>query len=425
MEKLSSIQPWSLTKKITFRFLFIFFLLMTSPWSFIPVIGDWLYTYAYHPSFFVQNYILGLHQPFKWVHPPTGSGDTLDDWILVMTYIAVAMIGSLVWTISDKKNTHHTRLQHWLSIGLTGYLAYVLFGYGIQKLFVLQMPYPSMAQFYTPLGDFTPMRFSWMFIGYSAPYQFFGGFLETIGALLILFRRTRLLGLMILFGVMGNVVMLNFCYGIPVKYYSTFLWLIGIYLTVPYMPRILNFFFHHQQIEAETLPTPFTKKWQHYASIGLKTAFIVYAIGMTTYQNYSWATMVNSVPPLDFNGAFDVYSFKRNGVEVLSPVDTTRWNQIIVGEGYQPGEGRGTIKRGTSNLNAGTFTVDSLKNLTVTLRGDTAKLFKGTYVIVNKDRYIWKGLLKQDSVEMALQRNERKFTLANRKFKWVLEQNEF
>jgi hypothetical protein len=425
MENSSSIEPWSLTKKITFRFLFIFFFMMTSLWSFIPVVGDWLYTYAYYPSFFVQNYILGLHQPYKWVHPPTGSGDTLDDWIMVMTYIVVAIICSLVWSLFDKKHTHHTRLHNWLQIGLIYYLAYVLFGYGIQKLFVLQMPYPSMAQFYTPLGDFTPMRFSWMFIGYSAPYQFFGGFLETLGALLILFRRTRLLGLMILFGVMGNVVLLNFCYGIPVKYYSAFLWLIGIYLTVPYIPSILNFFFHQQRIEAETLPTPYTKKWQRYTRIGLKVAFVVYAIGMTTYQNYSWSNMVNDVPPLDFNGAFDVHSFKRNGVEVLSAVDTTRWNQIIVGEGYQPGEGRGTIKRGTSNLNAGTFTVDSLKNLTVTLRGDTAKLFKGTYAIENKDRFIWKGQLKQDSVEMVLQRNERKFTLANRKFKWVLEQNDF
>ena len=53
--------------------------------------------------------------------------------------------------------------------------------YGIIKLFVLQMPFPQLSQLATPLGDLLPMRFSWLFIGYSVPYQFFSGAMETIG----------------------------------------------------------------------------------------------------------------------------------------------------------------------------------------------------------------------------------------------------
>ena len=48
------------------------------------------------------------------------------------------------------------------------------------------MPFPALSQLATPLGDLLPMRFSWLFIGYSAPYQFFSGAMETIAGLLLL-----------------------------------------------------------------------------------------------------------------------------------------------------------------------------------------------------------------------------------------------
>ena len=417
--------PWSLIKKITFRFFFIFFVLMTSIWNFIPVVGDWLGKFVYHPSFFVQNYILRLHAVPKWEHAPTGSGDTLDDWIMVITYFAIAVVGSGIWTALDRKHQQYERLQYWLSVGLRYYLAYVMLGYGIAKIFVQQMAYPSLAQFYTPLGDFTPMRFTWMFIGYSPPYQFISGLFETVAVIFILFRRTQLIGLLLFIGVMGNVVMLNFFYGVPVKYYSAFLWLIGLYLTAAHSKRLLDFLLFDRATEPVAPEMVFNKKWQRYTRVGLKVFFLAYGVGFSSYQTYSWSTLMNENPKLEFTGAFDVYEFKRNGIENNSPVDTVRWNQIVVGEGYEPGEGRGNFKRGTSDLSLATFTVDSVKNLTVKLRGDTSKLFYGKYAKETADRFRWKGMLKKDSVELLLVRNERKFRLATQSFKWVMENKDY
>ncbi len=62
------------------------------------------------------------------------------------------------------------------------------------------MPYPSLAQFYTPLGEFTPMRFTWMYLATLLLTNFREAFLETLAVWLILFRRSLLPGLLVLLG---------------------------------------------------------------------------------------------------------------------------------------------------------------------------------------------------------------------------------
>ena len=81
------------------------------------------------------------------------------------------------------------------------------------------MPFPALSQLATPLGDLLPMRFSWLFIGYSVPYQFFSGAMETIAGLLLLYRRTVTAGLFAATGAFLNVVMINLSYDVPVKLY--------------------------------------------------------------------------------------------------------------------------------------------------------------------------------------------------------------
>jgi hypothetical protein len=100
------------------------------------------------------------------------------------------------------------------------YLAIVALSYGIIKLFVLQMPFPTISQLATPLGDLLPMRFSWLFIGYSVPYQFFSGAMETVAGLLLLYRRTVTAGLFAATGAFLNVAMINLSYDVPVKLFS-------------------------------------------------------------------------------------------------------------------------------------------------------------------------------------------------------------
>ena len=417
-------ESWGFWERVAFRFIFVFFVLKTSIWIFIPFVGSYLYKFYYYPAFFLQNYILKWYETPRWERPPTGSGDTLDDWMLYVAYICIALLVTVVWSMLDRKQQHYQQLNSILKIGLRYYLAMMMFSYGISKLFVNQMPYPSLAQFYTPLGEFTPMRFTWMYLGYSAPYQFFGGFLETLGGLLILFRRSLLPGLLLLLGVMGNVFLLNMFYGVPVKLFSFFLILIILYLLFEYHKQLLNFLLNRPTSPIAITPY-FNKDWQKYLQIGLKVAFLFYAFGNTAYEDYQYYQKKKQLKPLVIEGAFDVESFKRNGELQSSPTDTKRWNRIVISSRLTPGTGHGHITSGTSNFQKVTFSLDSTMNLTIKPFFDPRIVFKGQVELMDDDLFLWRGTTRIDSLELVLRRNERQFTLDKRKFMWVMEQKDF
>jgi hypothetical protein len=79
-------------------------------------------------------------------------------------------------------------------------------------------------------------------MGASPPYEVFTGIVECVGALLLLAPRTTLLGALIQAGVLVNVVMLNFCYDVCVKLFSSTLLLMTLFLIVPDARRLLALF---------------------------------------------------------------------------------------------------------------------------------------------------------------------------------------
>ena len=137
---------------------------------------------------------------------------------------AIAGSACLVW-ISPRPEARRTTSGPRTGCGsiVRYYIATAALSYGIIKLFVLQMPFPTLSQLATPLGDLLPMRFSWLFIGYSAPYQFFSGAMETVAGLLLLYRRTVTAGLFAAMGAFLNVVMINLAYDVPVKLFASHL----------------------------------------------------------------------------------------------------------------------------------------------------------------------------------------------------------
>lgn len=80
-------------------------------------------------------------------------------------------------------------------------------------------------------GDFVldsrtaePTSLVWAFYGYSPAYGRFVGLCELGPALLLLNRRTQLLGALALFAVSLNITVMDFCFGFPpVKYFSLLL----------------------------------------------------------------------------------------------------------------------------------------------------------------------------------------------------------
>jgi hypothetical protein len=61
----------------------------------------------------------------------------------------------------------------------------------------------------TPLGDASAFDLAWTFMGYSLAYILFVGLAEVVGAWLLLWERTKLLGVAILLPVMVNVLVFD------------------------------------------------------------------------------------------------------------------------------------------------------------------------------------------------------------------------
>src|SRR5690606_16238880 len=242
---------------MSFRFAFIYYLIYFNPFLLfraIPGVNSIpaILTIPFDAlTFLLNDHLFHLRPQLNQMGG--GSGDTSFLWAQVFTFLIVAGVGALIWAVADRRRLAYRTLHYWLCILLRFSLAGIAFSYGILKVFAMQMHFPNLSQLATPLGDYLPMRFSWMFIGYSGPYQIFSGVAEVLVALLLVWRRTALLGAMLAVGVFANVVMLNLSFDIPVKIYSINLLIASIFLVWQERERLFAFFILNRHVAPATL----------------------------------------------------------------------------------------------------------------------------------------------------------------------------
>ena len=323
--------------------------------------------------------------------------------------------------------------MYWLRLIVRYYIASAALSYGIIKLFLMQMPFPAMSQLATPLGDLLPMRFSWLFIGYSAPYQFFSGAMETTAGLLLLNRRTVTAGLFAATGAFLNVVMINLSYDVPVKLYSSHLLFACLFLLALDAPRLLRFLVLNKPISGTTAYDPdFARPWQFWASVAVKV-FIVFQIlifplknGWTRYQ-----TAQRGTPSGPFAaGMYDVrrYVVNRDTVAPTS-ADTLRWRDVIFDN-----NGAGSInttdqlfwqryRRGYFRYKPNTVDHTVAVWKTSFVLRDSTFLFQMRYELPDSNTIRFDTAIRGDSVHVELVRVPRHFQLTERQFHWLSEYN--
>ena len=416
----SADQQWSWWRKILFRFFCIYLLLYITPWTWLgnlPLLGLIGEYYDQAETWLIQLTNTHLLHMSSVRLPSNGSGDTTYNYAHVRFLLVAAIVGSVVWTIVDKRKNYNTA-YYWLLVLVRYYVAMQALFYGIIKLFVQQMIFPPLSALATPLGDLLPMRLSWYFIGYSAPYQFFSGSVEFIAGLLLLFRRTSTLGAFIAASVFFNVMMLNLCYDIPVKLFSIHLFLFSIFLLLGDVKRLLNFFILNKPVQPAlryTLP----KKWMRLSQIGLKVAFFVLFLAMPLFQIATASTKRMSPKKLT-TGIFTVDQFKGN------VADSLRWKDIVF-EADNSGsiQTADTLFRQRYRRGYFSYTFDSIKH-TIAFKKfavDTTALFTMQYVMPDTNHIVLQGKVRNDSIVVALKRQNRHFQLAERQFHWVSEAN--
>ncbi len=422
-------------RKILFRFFFIYFLFTISPWQWfgdLPGISFLIELYgradAWIVEFFNKNL---LHVKEVLNINGGGSGDTSYAWAQFYTYLIIAFIGCIIWTwIDRKKQNNYNTLAFWTRNFVRYYVALVSFSYGIIKLFALQMYFPNLSQLATPLGDYLPMRFSWMFIGYSTPYQVFSGVTETLVGILLLNRKTVIPGALVGVAVFTNVFMLNISYDVPVKLYSMQLLICCLFLVAEDWRRLFSFFIQNKNTAATSLyHIDLRKRWQRIGRWVWKIAFIiVFAIipFSQSWERYRNEQKVEVAKGIN-KGIYDIRTFVKNNDTIpISGYDEMVWKDFIFDK-----NGGGSINTSDSlfrqRYRRGYFMYepDTLKRTIVFKKfpADSLPLFELNYKIIDDNHLNLWGKVRNDSVYFGLVKNNRHFQLAEKQFHWISEAN--
>ena len=428
---------WSLQRRIIFRFFFVYLFLQIAPWMWLSDIPNSGYILTYH--FQLMNWAVNIaNEKLFHVTPvlvyPAGSGDTSYGWAQQWLFLLIAIAGCLIWSILDRKHKSYRQLNYWLCVFTRYNIALIAFSYGFIKLFALQMPFPNQSQLATPLGDFLPMRLSWLFIGYSTPYQFFGGLLETIAGALLLFRRTATLGVLIATAVFTNVMMLNLSYDIPVKIFSINIVVMCLFLLASEYKRILCFFVLNKPASLCSLyHFPYSKKWMRVTRIIFKIGFVIIAVVLSfsgCWERYKSVVNTPEIKPIK-SGIYDVALFVLNK-DTIAPVitNTSRWQDVIFEKGSAGSiKTSDTIFRQRYSRGYFSYSTDTIKHIInfKKLPTDSA-MYNGIILFMNYQLpdsntiQLW-GKQRNDSLYVLLKRSDRHFQLAEKQFHWLSEYN--
>lgn len=431
-DKNLAIQPpsnhpaWTLTQRVGFRFSFSFFMLFIVPFplSYIPYSYQ---VFKYYHQFWewitiqVGTHILDIGKNLK--NTPTGSGDSIYDWTHAFTFLLVAGLATLVWSVLDRKRPAYRRLLQCLLLGGSYYLAMYMFTYGFAKLFYLQFVPPNLERLFQTYGQSSPMRLVWTFMGASQTYTMFGGASEIIAGLLLVFRPTRVLGGLVTFGVMLNVFLMNMSYDIPVKLFSFQLMVMGLLVALIDYQRLWGVLVSQKNVLPATFYQPMFTRMRHRRILWtlqlLLVGYIVYG-QIKTRTKYASSYGVNRDKHALY-GVYEVEKFVKNR-QTLPPMltDTVRWRRLLMD--YPE---RISVMQMDDRMRRYSATTDTLKKqMTLHLYRDTVNKYVLKYEHRGKAKKDLKlsGILQKDTIEVHLKHYPlENFLLLNRGFHWVNE----
>ncbi|WP_428657359.1 DoxX family protein [Runella sp.] len=408
---------WTFIEKISFRFFFLFFVLQIFPFPLGYLLDNGFYNDAWTwPINWAGNTFFDI--PEISVRP-NGSGDTTWNWIQLFLITCLSFFGTAVWTAIDSKKTNYNKLNYWFSVIVRFYLGITMLSYGFAKVFFSQFGTVTSYRLYEQFGDMSPMGLLWTFMAFSKGYQFFTGLGEVVGGFLLFFRRTTLIGSLVLIGVMSNVVLLNFFYDVPVKIFSSLLLSMAFYLAAADLKRLMNLFFLNRPVPARTYPLYSQKKWFKWSRIVLKT-LIIGGIGTVLILQGINSLKYQKSPQSAFYGPYQVKQFKRNQLDVPL-TDTLRWERMFVD------------RRGATDIIAitnqygmqqriGFERNEKKKSIVLSEWLSNDKKHPFTYVQPDSNTLILSGKWNNDSLYLELQKMHKKFQLIHRGFHWVNEQ---
>lgn len=163
----------------------------------------------------------------------------------------VGAVGSAVYQRVERRAERLARARDIAWTIVRFFVAFQMVRYGVAKLVGMQF-YPRYYRLDSRAADLSPMALAWTFFGRSYGYQAVAGAFEVASAVLLCFRRTSLLGACLLLPVMGNIVLMDFFYDVPVRLFSSLYFVMAVYVLAPDAKRFVAFFLSDGAVPARS-----------------------------------------------------------------------------------------------------------------------------------------------------------------------------
>jgi len=250
----------------------------------------------------------------------------LSKFILPAGFLTLAL--SILFSIGfsfywhKRKNVISIVYVSWLSILLRYWIAFLLLDFGFQKIFEVNFNYSYHIDD-SLVSSLTGPELTWKYYGFSYGLSVIVAFFQIIGSVFLLFRRTLLLGVLLLLPVILNIVLINVFYNIgPITLFTSILITLGLVnLFLQHKVDIIRFFNQYKS----TLPSlgnNFLRLIARLLCVLIPCLFVVY---------YNYDVHLSK----KYFGKWKVEKMIRNGELIAEKAwinDTLAWKTIYIEE---------------------------------------------------------------------------------------------
>jgi hypothetical protein len=353
----------------------------------------------------------------KDFYSPLGS-DTLGLLFHLLNIGGLSLLIGLL-LLRSARRWNADKMYYGVRAFMSYYVAFQLFSYGFNKVFKYQFFLPEPNTLYTTVGQTPRDLLFWSVMGSAYGYTVFAGVLEVLAAILLLFRKTRLLGALVAAVVLTHVVAVNFGFNISVKIHSLlYLSFVGGIL-LPHVGRLYAFIINNQWVAATTWQPNYQQFQPRLAYATTKTLLLgmmLYSCLYPYFEENSFNDDWRARPA--FHGAYAVESFVKNDISYPAlPVYTERWQRAFVHR-----RGYWVVQFPDERYQDYLFSYDKEQGLFELIHTETKQRSLLNYVRLEGGSLRLEGILDGEAVNIFLKKlNWRALPLLQYEFNWTVD----
>ena len=326
------------------------------------------------------------------------SSDSFSMLFLMITLGIIALIISLF--IKDGKQL--IRIGQKICVY---YIAIILLKYGADKLFKGQFYLPEPNILFTKFGNLDQDILFWSLMGTSRSYSRILGSIEIGLAILLFFKKTRFLGLILAFFTFINILIINFSFDISVKLFSITLFLMSVFALKDYWKPLYLIFIEKKSIpfQISELNVPEKIKSFVFPLKILMIGFVFLQVFLPYITSKSYNDDISKRPFL--HGAYEVLQDQNNDKKDLKYLFFHRDQYLI-------------FMNEKDEMQDFLYEIDTV-NKRITNGNHQQKPFSFNYTYMQKDSILY---LKSDEEILKLKEiNWRKMPALKSKFHWIVD----